>query len=129
MEPLDYRRLFESAPGLAVVLDRDLRVVAASDAFLKATLTKREAIVGRDAFEVFPGDEERGGGEAIVRELLGRVLAEGKPRRLALQRYDVARPAEKGGGLERRYWRGGGGRARPAGGGGGGGGGLAPGGP
>src|SRR4051812_45049772 len=106
MEALDSRRLFETAPVLTLVLDRDLRVVAASDAFLAATMTRREAIVGQDLFRVFPTDPERPGfrGEKLARELLGRVLREGKPQRLSLQRYDVPRPAAAGGGFERRYW-------------------------
>jgi PAS domain S-box-containing protein len=106
MEALDYRRLFETAPGLTVILDRDLRIVAASDAFLAATMTRRETIVGQDLFRVFPTDPERPGfrGEHLARELLARVLREGTPQRLTLQRYDVPRPATAGGGFERRYW-------------------------
>src|SRR4051812_585821 len=106
MEALDYRRLFETAPVLTLVLDRDLRVVAASDAFLAATMTRREAIVGQDLLRVFPTEPERPGfrGEKLAHELLARVLREGTPQRLTLQRYDVPRPATAGGGFERRYW-------------------------
>ncbi|HYY62380.1 MAG TPA: ATP-binding protein [Burkholderiales bacterium] len=102
----DYRRLFESAPVLSVVLDRDLRIVAASDAFLAATLHTRETIVGQPVFYIFPADPERRElhGPAVVRRLLRRALAKGKPQRLPLQRYDVPRPAAAGGGFERRYW-------------------------
>src|SRR5215213_9548576 len=101
MPALDYRRLFESAPLAAVVLDRDLHVVVATDAFLRVTLTKRDAIAGRPLFELFPSEE----GEPVVRKLLERVLAERQPQRLALQRYDLPRPAAEGGGFVRRYWR------------------------
>src|SRR5581483_6308140 len=106
MKALDYRRLFETAPVLTVVLDRELRVVAASDAFLAATLTRREEILGQEIFRVFPTDPERPGfrGEPVARTLLERVLREGAPQRLTLQRYDVPRPAAAGGGFERRYW-------------------------
>jgi PAS domain-containing protein len=38
----DFRALFEAAPGLYLVLDRELDIVAASDAYLAATMTKRE---------------------------------------------------------------------------------------
>jgi PAS domain-containing protein len=44
----DFRVLFESVPGLYLVLDPSLRIVAASDAYLRATLTRREEILGRD---------------------------------------------------------------------------------
>ena len=50
----DFRVRFESAPVLYLVLRPDLRIVAASDAYLAATLTKRDDIIGRSLFEVFP---------------------------------------------------------------------------
>jgi PAS domain-containing protein len=50
----DFRALFESVPGLYLVLDADLRIVAASDAYLAATMTRRAAILGRGIFDVFP---------------------------------------------------------------------------
>jgi PAS domain S-box-containing protein len=102
----DYKQLFESSPVLSILLDRDFRIAAASDAFLAATMTTREAVVGKEAFEVFPSDPSRpeASGERVVRELLDRVLAERRPQRLRLQRYDVPRPQAQGGGFERRYW-------------------------
>jgi PAS domain S-box-containing protein len=103
MDALDYRKLFESAPTPAVVLDRDLRVVAVNDAYLRATLTRREALVGRGLFDAFPGNEQQAAA-GVIRRLLERALATRETQRLALQRYDVPRPAEEGGGLERRYW-------------------------
>src|SRR5262245_37938615 len=53
----DFRLLFEAAPGAFLVLLPDaprFTVVAASDAYLRATLTERDHIVGRGLFEVFP---------------------------------------------------------------------------
>jgi PAS domain-containing protein len=41
----DFRGLLESAPGLYLLLTPDLRIVAVSDAYLRATLTKREEIL------------------------------------------------------------------------------------
>ena len=49
-----FRALFESLPGLYIVLTPDLKIVAVSDAYLKATMTKREEILGRGLFDVFP---------------------------------------------------------------------------
>lgn len=43
----DLRVLFESAPGVCVTLDPDLRIVAVSDAYLEATMTKRDDIIKR----------------------------------------------------------------------------------
>ncbi|HMC64672.1 MAG TPA: PAS domain-containing protein, partial [Gemmataceae bacterium] len=72
----DFRALFESAPGLYLVLDPDLRIVAASDAYLHATMTKQDEIVGRGIFEVVP-DNPADEGATGVRNLsasLKRVL-------------------------------------------------------
>jgi hypothetical protein len=44
----DFPTLFESAPGLYLVLTPDLTIVAASDAYLHATVTKRAEVLGRD---------------------------------------------------------------------------------
>ena len=55
---LDYRLLFESVPGLYLVLDPSFRIVAASDAYLAATMRRREELIVRDLFEVFPDDPQ-----------------------------------------------------------------------
>jgi len=47
----DFRTLFESAPGLYLVLTPDLTIVAASDAYLHATMTKRAEVLGRKLFD------------------------------------------------------------------------------
>lgn len=52
--PVDFQRLFESSPGLHLVLGPDLTVVAVSDACLRTTATTRDAIVGRNLFDAFP---------------------------------------------------------------------------
>jgi hypothetical protein len=50
----DFRRLFESVPGCYLVLAPDMTIVASSDAYLRASMTRRDEIVGRPLFEVFP---------------------------------------------------------------------------
>ncbi|HTL60477.1 MAG TPA: PAS domain S-box protein [Nitrospira sp.] len=55
----DFHALFESAPGLYLVLDPTLTIVAASNAYLQATNTQRDAIVGRNLFEVFPENQSK----------------------------------------------------------------------
>ncbi len=104
--PLDFRVLFESAPGLYLVLTPDLSIIAASDAYLKATMTKREEILGRGLFEVFPDNPEdpSATGTSNLRASLGRVLANRAADAMALQKYDIRRPESEGGGFEERYW-------------------------
>src|SRR6266540_5203907 len=98
---LDFRILFESAPGLYLVLERDLRIVAATDAYLKATMTKREAIVGKYLFDVFPDNPDDPGatGTRNLRESLDTVLRTGKPHTMPVQKYDIRRPEAEGGGF------------------------------
>ena len=102
-ENLDFRGIFEAAPGLYLILTPDLRIVAASDAYLHATLTQRESIVGRDLFEVFPDNPEEhdATGVSNLRASLDRVLRFKRPDAMALQKYDVRRPD---GGFEEKYW-------------------------
>ena len=54
----DFRALFESAPGLYLVLTPDLTIVAVSDAYLQATMAKRAEILGRRFFDVFPDNPD-----------------------------------------------------------------------
>ena len=67
----DFRALFESAPGLYLVLTPDLTIVAASDAYLHATMTKRAEILGRDLFDVFPHNPDD-----LVKEMVAALGGE-----------------------------------------------------
>jgi signal transduction histidine kinase/CheY-like chemotaxis protein len=104
--PLDFRCLFESAPGCYLVLDPELVIVAVSDAYLRATMTRREDILGRGLFEVFPDnpDDPEATGVGNLRTSLDRVLHHRVPDTMAVQQYDIRRPQAEGGGFEVRYW-------------------------
>src|SRR5579884_3171098 len=94
LPPSDYRTLFESAPGLYLVLAPDFTIVAVSDAYLHATMTRREAILGRGIFEVFPDnpDDATATGVANLRASLERVLKNRAADTMAVQKYDIRRP-------------------------------------
>lgn len=102
----DYKRLFQEAPGLYLVLDSDLRIVAATDAYLEATLTRRESIIGQHIFDVFPDNPDDPGADSVrnSRASFTRVLQTRQPDTIGLQRHDVRRPDSEGGGFEVRYW-------------------------
>jgi PAS domain S-box-containing protein len=102
----DFRALFESAPGLYLVLSPELRIVAASDAYLRATMTSREGILGQHLFDAFPDnpDDPAADGVAKLKASLDVVLSARVPHTMAVQKYDIRRPAEDGGGFEVRYW-------------------------
>jgi signal transduction histidine kinase len=102
----DFRALFEAAPGLFLVLSPDLTIVGASDAYLRATLTERALIVGRNLFEVFPDnpDDPAADGVRNLRASLERVLQHRRADSMALQKYDIRLPGDEEGAFEERYW-------------------------
>jgi PAS domain S-box-containing protein len=103
---LNFQRLFESLPGLFIIYDLDFVIVGGSDAYFQSTLTKREEVVGRHLFEVFPDnpDDPNADGVRNLRASLESVLKYRKPHTMAVQKYDIRRPDSVGGGFEERYW-------------------------
>jgi two-component system sensor kinase FixL len=99
----DFRAVLAATSGHCLVLTPDLRIVAASDGFLRVTMTEREAIVGREIFEVFPDNpaEDNPSGVANLRASLERILKSKRPDTMSIQRYDMRRPD---GEFEERYW-------------------------
>ncbi|MBA2527918.1 MAG: response regulator [Pyrinomonadaceae bacterium] len=102
----DFRSLFESAPGVYLVLTPDFTILAASDAYLRATMTRREEILGLSLFKVFPDnpDDPNASGVSNLRASLERVLQNRVADAMAVQKYDIRRPESEGGGFEERYW-------------------------
>jgi signal transduction histidine kinase len=102
----DFRALFESAPGLYLVMTPAFEIVAASDAYLRATMTTRDAILGRRLFDVFPDnpDDPSATGVRNLTTSLNRVLRDKRPDAMAIQKYDIRRPDSEGGSFEERFW-------------------------
>ncbi|WP_386071278.1 ATP-binding protein [Tahibacter sp. UC22_41] len=102
----DFRRIFQAVPGPYLVLAPTLHIVAVSNAYLQATKTERDAILGRHLFEVFPDnpDDPQASGMRNLRISLQRVLADRVPDAMAVQKYDIRKPESEGGGFEERYW-------------------------
>ncbi|GAT31550.1 PAS domain S-box-containing protein [Terrimicrobium sacchariphilum] len=93
----------ESLPGLYVVLTPTFDIVAASNAYLSATMTKREAITGRNLFDVFPDNPNEGGSTATteLRLSLHHVLENAEAHTMPIVRYDIRDDAGR---FEERYW-------------------------
>src|ERR1700760_5004258 len=102
----DFRTLFEFAPGLYLVLTEALVIVAVSEDYLRATMTKREEILERGLFDVFPDNpaDLTATGVSNLRSSLNRVMENRIADTMAVQKYDIRRPESEGGGFEERYW-------------------------
>ncbi|MEU1179012.1 SpoIIE family protein phosphatase [Streptomyces sp. NPDC005820] len=102
---IDYAAVFQSLPGMVALLTAELRYADANEEYLRVGGRKREQVVGRHLFEVFP-DNPNDPGASGVRNLeasLRRVLATGERDAMALQRYDVEDPGRPGE-WDERYW-------------------------
>jgi len=104
---LDFRQIFEAAPGLCIVLAPDFTILAMSDAYLEAAMASRESIVGKSFFEVFPDNpsDPNATGTIALRMSLEKVLRNKEPDFIEAKKYNLPRPAAKGGGYDSRYWR------------------------
>jgi diguanylate cyclase (GGDEF)-like protein/PAS domain S-box-containing protein len=102
----DFRQIFESLPGLYLVLDPELNIVAVSDAYAAATMTRPDEIIGKPLFEVFPDNPDDPGttGSRNLIASLRQVMSNGHADAMPVQKYDIRRPPEAGGGFEERYW-------------------------
>ncbi|WP_224994231.1 PAS domain-containing protein [Cesiribacter sp. SM1] len=102
----DQLKIFETVPDLYLILSPELHILTASDAYLEATFTLREEIVGKFIFDAFPDNPNTHQANAVsnVYDSLKKVLATGKPDKMALQRYDVPKPDTKEG-FEKKYWQ------------------------
>lgn len=95
--------LFESLPGLYLVLAVDMKIAFVSDAYLTATMINRDSIVGCYLFDIFLNnpDEPDANWVANLRASINRVLEKGLPDVMAIQKYDIRRPD---GIFETHYW-------------------------
>jgi len=100
---IDFRALFESAHGLYLVLSQDLTILAVSDSYANATLTKREEIIGKNLYEVFPDNpnDNTSYGVSNIRSSLISVLQNKTADTMAVQKHDIRRPD---GTVEKRFW-------------------------
>ncbi len=103
MAPPDFEAFFQAAPSPYLVLDPELVIVAVSDAYLTATMTRREEILGRNLFDVFPDNPNDPAADGVrnLHASLDRVLERRVPDTMAIQKYDIRRPD---GSFEERHW-------------------------
>lgn len=90
--------VFQAVDAPYVILDRQLVIRAVNQAYAKATLRSPEELQDRYLFDAFPDnpDDPHADGVAQLGASLERVLRERTRHRMRLQRYDIARPHERG---------------------------------
>jgi len=102
----DFVLLFNSTPGLYLILlpnPPKFTIVAVNDAYIEATLTSREYLIGKGIFEAFPDNpnDKSATGEHNLRYSLEEVSRNGKTDAMPVQKYSVQLPS---GEYEARYW-------------------------
>jgi PAS domain S-box-containing protein len=87
----ELQSLFESLPGLYLILTPDLKIVTASDAYMKATLTTLEDILGRNLFDVLPDnpDDPRTKAVANLQASIDRVIQTRTANTMPISRHDI----------------------------------------
>ena len=104
-----FQAIFESSPDAYLILraDADFTIEAVNDAYLRATMTTREAIIGRPIFEIFPDNPDTPEALSVdtLRKSLETAVATGQRHEIPPLRYDIPRAPHQGGGFERRHWR------------------------
>jgi PAS domain S-box-containing protein len=102
---IDYEGVFQALPSAALVLDPELVILDANQAYQRQSGLRRDRLIGRPLFDVFPDNpaDPAASGTRNLRASLERVAATGEPDSMALQRYDVQVP-DRPGVFEERYW-------------------------
>ena len=98
-----FQIIFEKSPGsLLVKADKPcFTIVAASDTYLSITASKREEIVGKGFFDVFPDDKDFDDA-TNARNVFTKVIETGQKIEVPTYRYDVFNADTES--FEVRYW-------------------------
>ncbi|MGV9941697.1 PP2C family protein-serine/threonine phosphatase [Streptomyces sp. NPDC003401] len=102
---IDYAAVFQSLPGMVALLTPALVYADANEEFLRVSGRRREQVVGRYLFDVFPDNPHDSAADGMrnLEASLRRVLETGERDAMALQRYDV-QSVDRPGEWEERYW-------------------------
>ncbi|NEB01104.1 SpoIIE family protein phosphatase [Streptomyces sp. SID13726] len=103
--PIDYAAVFQALPGVVALLTPQLVFADVNEEFLRVAGRRREDLVGRYLFDVFPDNpnDPAATGMRNLAASLRRVLDTGERDAMALQRYDVQDP-DRPGEWQVRYW-------------------------
>lgn len=98
-------KIFETLPGLILLLSPSLVIKAATNAYLLETLTTREGVIGKYVFDAFPDNPNRpdASSKSNLMDSFRVVLSSGKPHKMDVFQYDIPDPGNPGG-FKERYW-------------------------
>lgn len=93
------RDMTRASAGVSfLILDRGLRIRAASEAYERVTLREHGELPGQYLFDAFPDnpDDPRASGASNLAASLETAMRTGRAHNMRLQRYDIRNPAEPG---------------------------------
>jgi len=102
---IDYQAVFRALPGALALVTPDGVVLDVNEGYLEAAGRRREHVLGRNLFELFPENPADPGdvGPAQLRKSFEWVVASGEPDVMMPIRYDVEDQGRPGA-FEERYW-------------------------
>jgi PAS domain-containing protein len=88
---LDYELVFNLMPGMCLVLDRELTIVAQNFEHAMVSLSLAKDVVGKNLFEAFPDNPNHAaaGGKSVVHASLLKVLKTRDADVMPVIRHDV----------------------------------------
>lgn len=107
---INYKSVFELTPTPFIIVKSDApkyTVVDANNAYLKATNTVKDNIIGKGLFEVFPeiikpNGDSNSEGVSEIRGALRKVIRTGLPHKSGVTKYDIPVPGTDK--FEEKYW-------------------------
>ena len=104
---IDYKDIFYNGPGLRLIIASnapEFTILDVNDAYLQATKTRREDLVGSPLFSAFNirTTEEVAKSKEQMEHLLYEAMRTGEPQPMTEYRFDI--PGENSTGFEARYW-------------------------
>lgn len=102
-----FENVYQALPVPVLIAEAnapDFTIVDVNEAFCKATLRKKESLIGRNIFEAFPDNPDDGTatGVAVLKANMCRAVDTGQAQELTDQKYEIKN--EEDGTFELKYW-------------------------
>lgn len=86
-----FQDILEWLPGLYCILSTEFKIIAVSNQYLDATILKREEIIGKLIFDIFPDKKSSTlpNAEDNLKSSFNRVIQTKLPDKMMMQQYDI----------------------------------------